>query len=259
MRIPQTKLPIQLTKKSSVLFSKQISLTNKLMSIGFSEIDCRIFKQITKRNYKNILLHQYNNGLIFTNIPLNKSNTGRDDSGKKITRGYKVDRAFQGIPSSLDYVQSSTGDFVPIYNTKCSHINSSATEFCSHITDKCSHINILSSFNSINSFIDSSSISSISSISIIPFNIPSYQYMGTFFEDKNGKYDIKKVYEYIDMDEEKIPYREHTPEWECLVKTWNKHTKAYKNGNRIFSWFHNLHGDERSIFTINRIIFKRSV
>jgi hypothetical protein len=83
--------------------------------------------------------------------------------------------------------------------------------------------------------------------------------MGTFFDGKKGKYDIKKVYEYINIDEEKIPYLEHTPEWECLVKTWNKHTKAYKNGNRIFSWFHNLHGDERSIFTINRIIFKRSV
>lgn len=83
--------------------------------------------------------------------------------------------------------------------------------------------------------------------------------MGTFFETKSGKYDIKKVYDYIDIDEEKIPYRESTSEWECLVKTWNKHTKAYKNGNRIFSWFHNLHSDERSIFTINRIIFKRSV
>lgn len=220
MRTPQIKLLIQLTKKSSVLFSKQISSINKLMSIGFSEIDCRIFKQITKRNYKDILLHQYNNGLIFTNVPLNKSNTGRDDSGKKITRGYKIDRAFQGIQSSV-------------------------TEFCSNIK-------LLSSFNS--SYINSSS-----SVSIIPFKIPSYQYMGTFLDGKKGKYDIKKVYEYINIDEEKIPYLEHTPEWECLVKTWNKHTKAYKNGNRIFSWFHNLHGDERSIFTINRIIFKRSV
>lgn len=231
MRTLQIKLPIQRTKTSSVLFSKQISLINKLMNIGFSEIDCRIFKQITKRNYKNILVHQYNNGLIFTNVPLNKSNTGRDDSGKKITRGYKVDRIFQDIQSSVP-------------------------DFCSHITDKCSRINILNPFNS--SSISSSSIINPST-SIIPFNIPSYQYMGTFLDGKKGKYDVKKVYEYIDIDEEKIPYLEHTPEWECLVKTWNKHTKAYKNGNRIFSWFHNLHGDERSIFTINRIIFKRSV
>lgn len=236
------------------------------MNIGFSEIDCRIFKQITKRNYKDILLHQYNNGLIFTNIPLNKSNTGRDDSGKKITRGYKVDRAFQEITSEIDY--QYTDKNVPIYNQKCSHINSSsAAEKCSHINSFCSHIklfsnsndNIINNINSFKSTLNSINSSSIPSLSILSFNIPSLQYMGTFFETKSGKYDIKKVYDYIDIDEEKIPYREHTPEWECLVKTWNKHTKAYKNGNRIFSWFHNLHSDERSIFTINRIIFKRSV
>lgn len=60
---------------------------------GFAEINSGIFKSISKRKYKEILLHLYNNDLIFTNIPLNKRNTGRDADGKRIVRGYKIDRS----------------------------------------------------------------------------------------------------------------------------------------------------------------------
>ena len=62
---------------------------------------------------------------------------------------------------------------------------------------------------------------------------------------------MKQVYNFIDLDVDKIPYRPYTQEWYDVVKPWNKHTSAYKNENRIFSWFHNLHGDDRLLFTIN--------
>jgi hypothetical protein len=59
---------------------------------GFAEINFNTFKAISKRHYKQILIHLYESNLIYTNIDIHKNNTGRVD-GKKITRGYKIDRS----------------------------------------------------------------------------------------------------------------------------------------------------------------------
>ena len=34
----------------------------------------------------------------------------------------------------------------------------------------------------------------------------SYQYMGTFFENSKGEYDVMKAYSIIEIDKEKIPF-----------------------------------------------------
>lgn len=55
----------------------------------------------------------------------------------------------------------------------------------------------------------------------------------------------------IELDRDKVPYKEGSEEWNHLAKIWNKHTNAYRNMNRIYSWFHQIHGEEREFFMIN--------
>ena len=74
--------------------------------------------------------------------------------------------------------------------------------------------------------------------------------MGTFFENSKGEYDVMKAYSIIEIDKEKIPYQEGSEEWNRLAKIWNKHTQAYRKMNRIYSWFHHIHSEEREFFMI---------
>jgi len=74
-----------------VIYTQNV-IEKKNNEYGFAEIHCETFKAISKRHYKNILTHLYKSNLIYTNIDIHKNNTGRVD-GKKITRGYKIDRS----------------------------------------------------------------------------------------------------------------------------------------------------------------------
>ena len=205
-------------KKIFYLIYKMNIEDNLNNEFGFTEIDCRIFKSLSKRKYKDMLNDMFKHGLIYTNLPLSKSNTGRDNNGKKITRGYKVDRSLIGKELCDDEVK-------PLEFTTISKSIDSISKSIKHISNPIS-------------------------ISFTSFPTLHIQYMGTFFENSNGDYDIMKTYSLITLDREKIPYKEGTEEWNSLAKIWNKHTKAYKNMNRIYSWFHQVHGEEREFFTI---------
>lgn len=196
---------------------------------GFTEIDCRVFKTISKRKYKDILIDLYKNNLIYTNIPLSKLNTGRDEHGNKITRGYKIDRA----------IASQLHDEVKPHDESNDEVK--PLDFISRVKTQ----NPNSIPNSIHN-----SIPIPISIFFHPFSTTSYQYMGTFFEDSKGEYDVMKAYSIIEVDKEKIPYQEGSEEWNRLAKIWNKHTQAYRKMNRIYSWFHHIHGEEREFFMI---------
>lgn len=75
----------------NLIYSENIIKQNN-NEYGFTEIPAESFKLISKRKYKEILFHLYKNSLIYVNIPLSKNNTGRNKSGNKIIRGYKVER-----------------------------------------------------------------------------------------------------------------------------------------------------------------------
>jgi hypothetical protein len=74
-----------------IIYTQNV-IEKKNNEYGFAEIHVDIFKAISKRHYKNILIHLYDSGLIYSNLDIHKNNTGRND-GKKITRGYKIDRS----------------------------------------------------------------------------------------------------------------------------------------------------------------------
>lgn len=82
----------------------------------------------------------------------------------------------------------------------------------------------------------------------IKYEIPHID--DTSFLKADGTYDLLRVYELIDFDVEKISYKKNSSEYYELIRKWNKHTPAYKNMNRVYSWFHQLHSDERELFTI---------
>ena len=74
-----------------VIYTQNV-IAKKNNEYGFAEISSNVFDAISTRHYKKILIHLYDSGLIYTNIDIHKNNTGRVD-GKKITRGYKIDRS----------------------------------------------------------------------------------------------------------------------------------------------------------------------
>ena len=179
---------------------------------GFAEIHSSLFKKISKRKYNEILQDLYKNELIFTNVPLN---LGRA-FGLKTPGGDKIIRGYK-----IDWnLEQSPND--PQFQVKNLEVNSLS---------------------------QSHSILFHSTIPFHPFVI-LYTNTGEHFL-KSGNYDILTIYNYIQLDQNSIPYSEGSPEWNELAKKWNKHTKAYKNGNRIFSWFHSIHSSERSIFMLN--------
>jgi hypothetical protein len=58
----------------AVIFKANI-IDKNVNEYGYSEIEARVFQKISSRKYKDILLHQYNNGLIYTNLSLKHTNT----------------------------------------------------------------------------------------------------------------------------------------------------------------------------------------
>lgn len=62
---------------------------------------------------------------------------------------------------------------------------------------------------------------------------------------------ILKRYNYLDIDIDKIPYSKNDPAYKRLSSIWNKHSKARKSGNRIYSWFHQLKAEQRNFITLN--------
>lgn len=74
-----------------VIYTQNV-IEKKNNEYGFAEISATTFKAISDRHYKNILTHLYKSNLIYSNLDIHKNNTGRVD-GKKITRGYKIDRS----------------------------------------------------------------------------------------------------------------------------------------------------------------------
>lgn len=223
---------------------------------GFAEISCEVFKKLSKRKYKDILVHLSNNNLIFTSIPLSHTRTGRNEQGICFTRGYKVDRSFTADNSAWEHfhfcshANNISSENVPMQTEnvpmQISSANISAGKSSNSLYNSSilySNINIINALNASNTLNPSNALNAI---------IPIDHFLsmhGNIFEGE--KYDVKKIYQYINIDKEKINYPEGSEEWNHLVAIWNKHTEAYKNGNRIFSWFHNLHGDERSFFTLN--------
>jgi hypothetical protein len=74
---------------------------------GFAEIPCSIFKNITNRHYKKILVHMYDNELIYTNISMHKSSCGKNIStGLPIIRAFKIDRSLN------HYINLNTGNLL---------------------------------------------------------------------------------------------------------------------------------------------------
>ena len=200
---------------------------------GYAEINFNEFKAKSWRKYKNILTNLHQQSLIHTNIPLNKSHLGRKSvGGKSITRGYKID------DSVHEYLKGDSVTSIDINNTN----NNTPLEGDS-VTFQTSQ-SVLKDNKNMNN-------NSLSNISFNPFPIQSYPMGGDTFCDENGEYDVLKAYEYIDIDLTKVPYVEGSPEWNELAKKWNRHTPAYKNMNRIYSWFHSLRSEEREIFTLN--------
>jgi hypothetical protein len=188
---------------------------------GYSEIHSSEFKKISKRKYNLILQHLFKNNLIYTNIPLNIGHTlgAKSIGGEKIIRGYKID-------NSLNYKDNSLNTL----NT----LNSLNT---------LNFLNTLNTLNTLNSF---------NSLSFLYFTLPHFSInKGVHFLTEEGKYDIEKIYSYIDIDRRNIPYIEGSIEWNRLAKIWNKHSLVKKIENRLYSWFHYIHGEERNIFTIN--------
>jgi hypothetical protein len=116
-------------------------------------------------------------------------------------------------------------------------------------------INIIDTINTFNSFNSLSLFKPLSPLTLFnSYNHLSYRILpidGNIFYNEQGKYDVKKVYDYINIDPDKIEYSEDSEEFNRLVNILTKHTPAYKNDNRIFSWFHQLHGEEREMFTLN--------
>jgi hypothetical protein len=63
---------------------------------GFAEINHAIFEKITKRNYRKILIHMYDNNLIFTNVSIHKKGCGKNfELNQPINRAFKIDRTIQ--------------------------------------------------------------------------------------------------------------------------------------------------------------------
>ena len=217
-------------KKIFYLIYKLNVIDKQNNEYGFAEINFNLFKSISKRKYKEILIDLYMNGLIYTNISPKKNNTGRNKDGEKITRAYKIDRSKIKVNDEVNLL--NVNDEVNLLNLFNKTKNNSN--------------------NNSNSNINNSNINSnINPISFNIFQTPSYQYKGTFFEDKEGNYNIRRTYEMIELDRDKVPYKEGSEELNRLAKIWNKHTNAYRNMNRIYSWFHQIHGEEREFFMIN--------
>ena len=80
-------------KKIFYLIYKLNVIDKQNNEYGFAEINFNLFKSISKRKYKEILIDLYMNGLIYTNISPKKNNTGRNKDGEKFTRAYKIDRS----------------------------------------------------------------------------------------------------------------------------------------------------------------------
>lgn len=231
----------------ALIFRENIILQNN-NEFGYSEIDCREFKAISWRKYKDILLHLYSNDLIFTNIPLKKSPAGRKSiGGESIVRGYKIDRSIldgdifefchhEGLPDLSKLDNSLGGDnFVTIQNWVKSILSMQKKN------------------QSSSSSIKGNSQSKTNTLSI-PFNtfpIPLLSMGGDKILLENGHYNILKIYDYIDIDLTKIPYPQDSEEWNKLAQHWNNHAQAHMTLNRISSWFHYIHSCEREIFTIN--------
>lgn len=177
---------------------------------GFSEIPATLFKKISSRKYKDILIHLYKNNMIFTNLPITKNNTGKNGDGNKITRGYKIDREL----IEENYIINSEKENELIIKYKNS-INLNKKQITKMDFD-------------INTFDDTS-----------------------IFKNEDGSYNLTKIYDYINIDENAIEYKESSDEYEELIKKWNSHSAIHQSGYRYFSWFHSLKGNERSFFTIN--------
>ena len=217
-------------KKIFYLIYKLNVIDKQNNEYGFAEINFNLFKSISKRKYKEILIDLYMNGLIYTNISPKKNNTGRNKDGEKITRAYKIDRSKVNVVDNENVLHDEYSTLVEeLFNKTKKNSNNNSN---SNINN--SNIN----FNNI-------------PISFNIFQTPSYQYKGTFFEDKEGNYNIRRTYEMIELDRDKVPYKEGSKELNRLAKIWNKHTNAYRNMNRIYSWFHQIHGEEREFFMIN--------
>ena len=217
-------------KKIFYLIYKLNVIDKQNNEYGFAEINFSLFKKISGRKYREILIDLYMNGLIYTNISPKKNNTGRNKDGEKITRAYKIDRSKVKVVDDENVLHDEYSTLVEeLFSKTKNNSNSNINN---------SNNNSNNNFNNIP----------------IPFNIfqtPSYQYKGTFFEDKEGNYNIRRTYEMIELDRDKVPYKEGSKELNRLAKIWNKHTNAYRNMNRIYSWFHQIHGEEREFFMIN--------
>lgn len=87
-------------------------------------------------------------------------------------------------------------------------------------------------------------------ITKIDLNINTFEDINIFANEDNS-YNLFKIYDYINIDEEAIDYQENTKEYEDVIKKWNSHSEIHQSGYRYFSWFHSLKGRERSFFTIN--------
>jgi len=169
------------------------------------------------RKYSKILQDLFDHNLIYTNRPLNVGHT----LGAKSIGGDKIIRGYK-IDRFFDSIQKDEPQ---------------------------SFHQIQTNQNKINSFF-SFSYSFLNSFPNLPIN------KGAHFL-RQEKYDIEKIYQYIQVNEDSITYERGSKEWEELAKKWNKHSPAKKSRNRIYSWFHSIHGgnngheNERSFFTLN--------
>lgn len=62
-------------KKIFYLIFNENKVQNNVNEFGFTEISCERFKKISKRKYKDILIHAFNHGLIFASQNLANTRT----------------------------------------------------------------------------------------------------------------------------------------------------------------------------------------
>lgn len=67
----------------------------------------------------------------------------------------------------------------------------------------------------------------------------------------NSDYNLKKSYEFVQLDVSSIQYNPGDDDYEQFRKIWNGHSPVKKVRNRIYSWFHSLKKDERNWLMID--------